>query len=309
MALGGRLYDFWIGSWWLGSSPCRVVKGKVTPMNLVGKIFIVLIFVMSILFMGFVVAVYATHTNWRDLVMAPDTGLDAQLKNVKNEVDRLSATVTKTKEELEVEKAARQSALGLLATETERLTRERDQLIQDHATEQQKARDAIADVAQAHDTLKALRGEVEKLRGDILAALATRDTALTSLVDKTDEANARAMEKQNLEKQATLVAEQLAGAKEVLRKFQLQGEPSLYSGKPPKGVPGIVLAASTENVEISIGSDDGLLVGHVLDAYRGSTYLGKIQVIKVVSDKAVCKVLPEFRKGIIQANDRVSTGL
>ncbi len=278
-------------------------------MNLVGKIFIVLIFVMSILFMGFVVAVYATHTNWRDLVMAPDTGLEAQLKNEKGEVERLATTLTKTKEDLEIQKAARQSALGLLATETERLARERDQLIKDHATEQEKARDAIADVAQAHDTLAALRGEVEKLRADILAAIATRDTALTSLVDKTDEANARAMEMQNLSKQSTLVAEQLANANEVLRKFKLQGNPSRYSGKPPKGVPGVVLAASPENVEISIGSDDGLLVGHVLDAYRGSTYLGKIQVIEVATDKAVCKVLGQFQKGRIQANDRVSTGL
>ena len=54
-------------------------------MNLVGKIFIVLIFVMSILFMGFVVAVYATHTNWRDVVMKPETGLQAQLKNQQTE--------------------------------------------------------------------------------------------------------------------------------------------------------------------------------------------------------------------------------
>ncbi len=278
-------------------------------MNLVGKIFIVLIFVMSILFMGFVVAVYATHTNWRDLVMAPDTGLEAQLKNEKGEVERLAATLTKTKEDLEIQKAARQSALGLLATETERLARERDQLIKDYATEQEKARGAIADVAQAHDTLKALRGEVEKLRADILAAFATRDTALTSLVNKTDEANGYAMEKQNLSKQNTLVAEQLANANEVLRKFKLQGEPSLYSGKPPKGVPGVVLAATVDNVEISIGSDDGLLVGHTLDVYRGSTYLGKVQVIKVEADKAVCKVLGQFQKGRIQANDRVSTGL
>jgi hypothetical protein len=197
----------------------------------------------------------------------------------------------------------------LLATETERLTRERDQLIQDHATEQQKAREAIAGVAQAHETLAALRGEVEKLRTDIFAAIATRDTALTSLVDKTDAANGLAIQMQNLQKQATLVSEQLADANEVLRKFDMKAEPSLYTGKPPKGVPGIVLAATTDNVEISLGSDDGLLVGHVLDAYRGSTYLGKIQVIKVDTDRAVCKVLAQFRKGIIQANDRVSTGL
>jgi len=278
-------------------------------MNLVGKIFIVLIFIMSILFMGFTVAVYATHTNWRDVVMKPDTGLDAQLKASQLGVDRLAGEKTKAQEEAAVEKQARTSALGLLATEKERLEKQLNQLNTDFGTEQEKARQAIAMATSAHETLAALRGEVDKLRADILTALATRDTALTSLVAKTDEANGLAIEMQSLQSKATLAAEQLADAMEVLRQFKLEPVPDKYSGQPPKGVPGVVLAATADNVEISIGSDDGLLVGHILDAYRGSTYLGKIQVIKVVPDKAVCKVLPEFRKGIIQANDRVSTGL
>ena len=35
-------------------------------MNLVGKIFVVSILVMSVLFMAFAMAVYATHQNWRE---------------------------------------------------------------------------------------------------------------------------------------------------------------------------------------------------------------------------------------------------
>jgi predicted Holliday junction resolvase-like endonuclease len=281
-------------------------------MNLVGKIFIVLIFVMSILFMGFVVAVYATHTNWRNRVMAPDTGLEAQLKNSQLEVERLTNQMAKTEEQLATEIRARQNQLGLLETQKELLSKERDQLTKDIATKNEQARDAIADVKAAHESLAALRGERDKLLADNLAALATRDTAITSLVAKTDEANSLAIEMQTLQKQAVLTAEQLADAELVLRKFNLNSKPALYSGQPPQGVAGIVLAVGQNGmVEISVGSDDGLLVGHRLDAYRitGGTYLGKVEVIKVIPDKAVCKVLPEFRKGIIQANDRVSTGL
>ena len=279
-------------------------------MNLVGKIFIVLIFVMSILFMGFVVAVYATHTNWRDRVMNPDSGLEAQLKNVQLEVERLTNQMTKTEQELATEKLARQNSLAQAETQKELLAKERDQLTKDYATKNEQAREAIAAMDAAHASLAALRSEVDKLRADILAAGDVRDDAIASLVAKTDEANGLAMQMQSLQKQAVLTAEQLSDAKEVLRKFNLNAEPSRYSGKPPQGVAGIVTAAPQNGlVEISIGSDDGLLVGHRLDAYRSSTYLGKIEVIKIVPDKAVCKVLPEFRKGIIQANDRVSTGL
>ncbi len=281
-------------------------------MNLVGKIFIVLIFVMSILFMGFVVAVYAAHTNWRDRVMAPETGLEALLKNKELEVGRLTEQMTKTEEELETEKRARQNQLGKLETEKEQLTNERDQLNKDYATEKEQTRDAIAAMKAAHDSLLALRGEVEKLRDDNLVALKIRDDSISSLVAKTDEANGYAIEMQTLQKQAALAAEQLADAMEVLRKFKLDAQPSVYSGQPPQGVNGIVVAVGQDGlVEISVGSDDGLLVGHRLDAYRisGGTYLGKIEVYKVVPDRAACKVLPEFRKGIIQANDRVTTGL
>lgn len=279
-------------------------------MNLVGKIFIVLIFVMSILFMGFVVAVYATHTNWRDRVMNPDTGLEAQLKNVQLEVERLTNQMTKTEQELATEKLARQNSLAQAETQKELLEKERDQLVKDYATKNEEAREAVATMNATHATLAALRTEVDKLRADILAAIDVRDDAITSLVAKTDKANGLAIEMQTLQKQAVLTSEQLADAMEVLRKFNLKAEPSTYSGKPPQGVPGIVTAAPPNGmVEISIGADDGLLVGHRLDVYRGSTYLGKIEVIRIAPDKAVCNILPEFRKGIIQANDRVSTGL
>ena len=49
-------------------------------MNLVGKIFIISIAVMSLVFMSFALAVYATHKNWRDAISNPDTGFAKELK-------------------------------------------------------------------------------------------------------------------------------------------------------------------------------------------------------------------------------------
>ncbi len=64
--------------------------------------------------------------------------------------------------------------------------------------------------------------------------------------------------------------------------------------------------------EISIGSDDGLLVGDQLIAYRhtpgrGATYLGPLEVVAVAPDKAVCKIDRKQAKGTIQRGDRVVT--
>ena len=84
---------------------------------------------------------------------------------------------------------------------------------------------------------------------------------------------------------------------------------------PPR-VDGIILASNANGyVEISIGSDDGLEQGHELDVYRmgpslaENKYLGKIRVVETQADRSVAQVLPNFRKGTIQKEDRVATRL
>jgi len=84
-------------------------------MNLIGKIFIVLILVMSVLFMAFAMAVYATHQNWREAVVneqpAPDKplGYKLQLANEKARTKELSDQVEKLKQQYDAERAARTS--------------------------------------------------------------------------------------------------------------------------------------------------------------------------------------------------------
>jgi len=66
-------------------------------------------------------------------------------------------------------------------------------------------------------------------------------------------------------------------------------------------------------IEISVGSDAGLHKGHRLEVYRtgasGSTYLGRVEVVEAVPDRAVCKIVPEFQKGAIQKGDHVASRL
>lgn len=278
-------------------------------MNLVGKIFIVLIFVLSILFMGFAVAVYAAHTNWRDFVKDPDNGLETQLKNEKVARDQLADTLAEKQKELDAETVAKQKQLALLETQNDMLTRERDRLSKEIAAERSEAREAIAALAAAHANLKGIREDIAKLEQTVFETGKQRDEALAGIIAKTDKANSLAMEMQTLQKQAAAASEQLAGALEVLRKFNLKAEPAVYQGTPAKGVMGRVTALTGGYVQISLGTDDGLLVGHHLDVFRNSVYLGRVEVIKTRPDQAVCKILPEFRKGNIQVNDNVSTGL
>jgi hypothetical protein len=75
-------------------------------------------------------------------------------------------------------------------------------------------------------------------------------------------------------------------------------------------VEGVVTAVGAKDLlEISIGADDGLKKGHTLEIYRSNSYLGRVQVMETWPDRAVVKIIPEYRKVIIKKGDRVATKL
>ena len=78
----------------------------------------------------------------------------------------------------------------------------------------------------------------------------------------------------------------------------------------PPNVNGEVIEVGEKDlVEISVGGDDGILVGHTLDVYREGVYLGKVVVLKTSDDRAVAKIIPNIQKGTIRKGDRVATKL
>lgn len=74
-------------------------------------------------------------------------------------------------------------------------------------------------------------------------------------------------------------------------------------------IDGVVSAVADDSVEVTLGGDDGVQMGHFLEVWRDDQYLGRVVVISVKSDRAVGRIIPEFRRGIIQPGDRVATRL
>lgn len=291
-------------------------------MNLVGKIFVMLIFVFSILFMGISIAVYQTHKNWRDVIFRaqPDPtdpvnkpiGLKFQLDEARKKLENLTAERNRLETELQTEKAIRRQVLAKLESELTEVRRERDQLALQEADLRQKASDADANVRKLTQTLDARLMEIDQLRKDIQDALAMRDEKFQKVVELTDQLHQAQGELERLKLQNMMLAQQFAKARNVLMIHDLPLELP-PDGQPPR-LDGVVLASSSNGlVEISLGSDDGLLKGHKLDVYRRhggvSKYLGRIEVLQVLPDKAVAKILPEYRKGTIEREDRVATRL
>jgi ABC-type transporter Mla subunit MlaD len=288
-------------------------------MNLIGKIFVVLIFVMSLVFMTCALMVYSAHVNWREVVentqATPDKplGLRLQVQNLRKDNDALKAQLDELTKKLDAEIADKRAQVAKLEQERDDLQRERDQLMAQVAQLTQQVRDAVAAMDAAHQTLAKRTEEVNNLRDLLRQAEQARHDALVRLVQRTDELHQAANELRALKNRAVTLAADLAKAKEVLTKFDLKAEPELYHEQAPP-VEGLVTAVPGNNlVEISIGADDGLMKGHRLDVFRlgngENKYLGRIQVIRTEPQRAVCQIVPEYQRGPIQEGDRVASKL
>jgi len=273
-------------------------------MNLIGKIFVVLILIMSLVFMSLAMAVYATHENWREEAKKrKDQVAQAQKENAE-----LQADLKRLDTKLAAEKDAYLQQLQKLETTRAELLVERDNMQERLAQMVGQNRELTGTVGATQQRLTGLVDEVGQLRTKIGAAQQARDTAFGEAVAKTDQLHqahsdlVRAKERQD----------QLVG--QVARYTQVMSDNNIDPTAPPKGLPprieGKVDAVSKNNlIEVSLGSDDGLRKGHTVEVYRGRNYLGRAQVLETAPDKAVAKILRQFRKGSVQKGDRVATRL
>jgi len=271
-------------------------------MNFVGKIFVVVIFALTIVLMSFAVAVYGTHQNWK----AEAEKQKDLVRIAREKVEQADAEKKKLEAELTQEINARDQALAKLETERLQLDTQRQDLVKQRDALLVKDKEAVAALDAAQQNLARLTKEVDGLRTEIRDAQEQRDKIFDRVVVLTDQIHQEQGEVKRLEERRIQLAEQLASADLVLdrhglnRDLPVDGIPPLLRGK--------VLAINRDNmVEVSLGTDDGLRVGHTLEVFRGSKYLGRVEVLHTTTDRAVGKIVPGFKKGIIQKDDDVAT--
>lgn len=285
-------------------------------MTLLGKIFTVLIFIQSLVFMSFAVAVYATHRNWKDEVMraAEDTqtgeqvGLKWQLEDQEERYERLNEEKMKKDDQLAMEKAARRQALAALESRARQLNEKLAALERRNAELVQSEREAVVAMESTSRNLTAIKDEVSDLRGQINTVSLDRDSQFSRVVALTDQVHSARTVRARIEERRDQLAKEVAKRKEVMDRHGISPEEPAEN-KPPS-VDGVVTAVSKSGlVEISIGGDDGIREGHQLEVFSGNSYLGRIKIRKIAPDRAVGEIIPEYRKGDIKKGDRVATRL
>ncbi len=275
-------------------------------MTLLGKVFVGIVFCLSLIFFFVSLMVNATHIKYRDLVEDKSNGLKVQLSREQAKSNELTQLVAKLKDAQALEQLARRSALSALQTQLERLSSDVAEKEKQLAEAQSQLTKLVVTEQQTQQELAARTTENEDLRKRLVQAREDRNAQYQKFVKSYNDFLQIQGEKKTLREAADALAQKSSAAEAKLNQIGLTPE-SKIDGPPP--VNGVVNAVKDNLVEVSIGLDDGVRVGHKLDVYRNGQYIGRINITRSVDDKAIGEVLPSYSKGFILKGDRVDSSL
>jgi hypothetical protein len=279
-------------------------------MTFVGKILVIVIMAFSLIFLGISTVVFTTARNWR-------TATEEQKKKVSDLTKKLNdaqAAVDASTKDLEAEK-------GKYDALSKNLNNQIQAQEAQIANAQKQITQVSGEVATAEMNAKTALEEAEarrKLSGQILAQKDAVEKQANEFKLKQAELNDRIRELERIlesaNKHNTDLRERVAKFSTLLRQNGLSDDISQIRGvESPPPVVGEVRRVDPSNrrVELSIGSDDGLVVGHELFLFRqvpNPEYIGKISIISVDSDQAVGRVIGTTYHGRkIKEGDLVSS--
>lgn len=277
-------------------------------MSDLGKLFTLIILVLSVAFFTLSVAVNGSHMNYREKtaqIEQENTSLNQTVTNLKNSLEQGQTLLAQ-------EQAARRSALAALQTQN---SSQSDTLAQREAELRSTLSQntiLLQTLEQTQNELKRVTAENDNIRKQIASTLEDRNDLRRRIVSTTDQLYSLESTHADLKDQTKSLQDELtileARKNAAISMLAAAGLPENPEDTPPENVKGVITAISgKELVEISLGKDDGLRVGHQLEVYRGSQYLGRIVIKRVNDDSAVGEILAGFRRGFIQPNDTVAS--
>ena len=277
-------------------------------MDLVGKIFVGIIATMCVVVFALALMITADHKDWRKVAGGHQQTVDALEKDKGD----LTAIMQSLKDQQS--KAAEQYKKTLLELTTqEKGVSDTNKTLKTAYDDKEKKIQNVSDsisVNSIHiqgywDLVAILTKELEDSQKFRAAYL--RDLAKNINLKYNYASIITMLENKNVSTLGTL-----DNMKAVLAKNNLEADPSLYPPAPPYIVKGLIETLQKDSghlLTITIGSADGLRPGHLLEVYRGSSYLGRVRVLTTEPNRAVCEVLSAYRRGTFRTGDSVTSKL
>ena len=282
-------------------------------MTTVGKILVVLHLVLSILFMAFAGAVYTAQKNWR--TVAETKTKELEKANLKQRDQDAAMNVERTATAKQV--AEQTNLIAQLTGEKQALDNQKVALDADN-----KRLNVLLDGLRDQTALSTTEADERKKEADLQreknsVLFQTREELITGLQKASDDKFALELQLQQLIEKHERILNDVATMKRYLSSKNLTTDPKLMLAQvtPPPPLDGLITdfrkdpKGGMEYVEISLGSDEGLVVSNKLTAYSTTGYLGQIRLTQVFPDKSVGIVVKEEKaKNVtIKKGDHVTT--
>jgi hypothetical protein len=284
-------------------------------MNIIGRIFVFAVFVMSLMLMTFAGAIYMSHVNWKDEVErlpkdclpGQQPGYDYLLKQSITAREKVEQEITDLRRKVAESEQSRDQLIAKLQTAVEQKEQELQTLRADKDKRQDEMEQAVADVRTLREDLLTASKNVDQLQAQVKA----QQDKVDAQVEKSAELSAELAQSQAqltiAEERKAQLEKQVANARILLNQSGLNID-SLPKDRVPT-LDGDVIAVAAGSIQVSLGSDDGLQVGHTLEVYRGGEYIGRAVVKTVMPDQAVAEIVKAYARGVVQRGDKVTTRL
>ena len=275
-------------------------------MTLLGKSFSVIIMLLSLVFMALALAVNASHRNWRNEILGP-AGYKEQIETITRQNEQLNQAKQITQTDLDREQAARRTAIAALQTQKDQLEGELEASLESNQQLEAKNTELSQLDRSRAEELQKLTEEAKRLRTQIRTEQAERDKLFTETLVLTDQMNELRGVRQELEVRNQALLKQITRFKEVVDSKGIDISEPLHGAPPKRNGNILVVDRPKLLVEVSIGFDDGLRNGHLLEVSRGGRYVGKLRVRNTEPNRSVAEILRDYSEGIIEEGDRVDT--
>lgn len=278
-------------------------------MTLVGRILVIIIMVFALFFLALSTVVFTTATNWKD-----------ENAKVKKSKDDLQKKLTQAQAEFD----ARKNEFQIAVANHEKAKKDMNARITDLTTQNNRRQTeiqeqrknvatALEEVRRTQDEAEARIAETTKLRETLSAVQAQANEFKLRQTELNDEIRILQRELQGAKENNQDLRDKVAILQGALSKAGLPTESASYVKlNVPPAVEGYVKRVDAKNtrVEISIGSNDGLIAGHELYIYRTDPkpeYIGKIRIRDVDPNQAVGDVINRYQGKKVREDDRVTT--
>jgi len=279
-------------------------------MTFVGRILVLIITALALVFLGVSTVVFTTATNWK-------VAKDAETKKVndlQNKTRDLTAQLEGAKQEnakaVESHKAALKQQENIVVALEARIKDATDEITASRA----RLEDAIESSKLALQDSSARKSETDLLREQKSAVEKQGNEYKLRQTELNDEIRELKRMLETATNNANDLRDRVARFSTLLRSRGLSDDITSVKGMenpPPLQVEVSRVAVDNRTIEFTGGSDEGVVPGHEMFLYRllpQPEYLGKIKVISVDPDQSVGRVIGSTINGKkIKEGDIVSS--